>query len=222
MSTNKVFVSLLPLLLAGALSAEQHISTPPPIDILSANAQPLYLALNEESKNTKSQNKDTKKSSNNSHTSKSNDRAFLGPQIGFGGLGTINAGIIGGYMHYFGKDMQLEKFRHGIRGIGSANYYNYSYSYWGGKYSYNGVYVQAGADYFIEFTPNQKTIWGLYTGLSLGYYYISSNDWWYTGASAIGWGWNGGGFAMIDRKHRFELALDSGFSAFALRYMYMF
>lgn len=29
MSTNKVFVSLLPLLLAGALSAEQHTSTPP-------------------------------------------------------------------------------------------------------------------------------------------------------------------------------------------------
>ena len=193
---------------------------PPPIDTLSANAQPLYLALEDSKSKTPQKTSQTKGTKNTSNALR--DRVFFGPQVGFGGLGTINAGIVGGYMHYFEGDMQLEKFKHGIRGIGSANYYRYSYSYLGGNYGYNGVYVQAGADYFIEFTPNQKTVWGLYAGLSLGYYYISSNDWWYTGASALGWGGNLGGFAILHRKHRFELALDSGFSLFALRYLYMF
>ncbi len=150
------------------------------------------------------------------------DKVFVGAEIGLGGFGNFSIGGNAGYIHYFPKKYYIaDKFRQGVRGVLEASYTSMSYSYFGGKYSYGGVYIVGGADYLLDFNPKDKVVWGIFGGLGLGYVNVFSKEW-YASASSFGFDFRFGGSATIDKTHRFELALGSGFSTLGLRYMLLF
>lgn len=151
------------------------------------------------------------------------DKIFIGGEIGLGGFGTFSAGAIGGYMHYFPKQYYIaDKFRQGVRGIVEVSYTAMSYNgYLGNTYNYGGVFAMAGADYLLDFNPKDKIVWGVFGGLGIGYVNVFSREW-YASASSFGLDARVGGSVTIKEMHRFELALGSGFSTLGLRYLVLF
>ncbi|TLD97414.1 hypothetical protein LS71_001295 [Helicobacter jaachi] len=151
------------------------------------------------------------------------DKIFIGGEIGLGGLGDYGVGFMAGYQHYFPKEYYIaNQFRHGVRGFFNANYTSIGYSYFGRSYNYGGFFASIGADYLFDFNPQDKVVWGVFGGLGLGYVKVFSNDWFYTAPASIGFDVRLGGSVVIDNTHRFELALGSGFSTLALRYLLLF
>lgn len=126
--------------------------------------------------------------------------------IGAGVSGTgVNLGVIAGYHYYFPSSWQFADMRHGVRGYGTLNY---------GYIGVNSMFLRAGADWTIDFTPHGRYVWGAFAGLSLGGV-ISSN-------SHLGWSANFGGSLELKNKHRFEAALGWGYNVITLRYIYKF
>ncbi len=62
---------------------------------------------------------------------------------------------------------------------------------------------------------------GLFAGLSLGYFTIFSDYSTYNPSSFV-WSFNAGGSLTMRKKHRIDLTIGSGFSTFAVRYLFMF
>lgn len=145
-------------------------------------------------------------------------KGFIGPEIGIGGIGNVSIGVIGGYQFYFQEDWQFSGFRHGVRGFASANWTQYTNGFFSGT-SYNGLFVQVGSDWTIDFNINDRFVYGAYVGLSLGYVGVFTNE---VSPRSFLISGNLGGSVTIDKTHRLELALGSGFSVLALRYLYMF
>lgn len=130
---------------------------------------------------------------------------FAGAEVGFGGYGSFNFGAVGGYQYYFKPEWQFAGFRHGVRGIGSINFNN------------NGLFMRFGADWTLEFNPNDRFVGGIFVGPSLGF--IAPFDGISTNFRVSG---NIGGSLNIDNTHRFELSLGGIFYVASFRYMYMF
>ncbi|RDU73376.1 hypothetical protein CQA66_01540 [Helicobacter aurati] len=151
-----------------------------------------------------------------------NGFGFIGAEIGVGGLGNFSAGIMGGYQYYFPEEWQFHTFRHGVRGFVSANWLQYNYTSYLRDVNYSGLFIQAGADWTLEFNPQSNFVWGVFVGLSLGYLNIFSNDSFFVHPRSFVVSGNGGGSLTMYKNHRVDLALGSGFSLFAVRYLFMF
>lgn len=147
---------------------------------------------------------------------------FIGAEIGVGGIGDLSAGILGGYQYYFKEAWQFAGFRQGIRGIVSIDWSRYGYSYLRNSYNYNALFAQVGADWTLEFTPRSNFVWGVFIGLSLGYFKVFSNDSFFVSPSAFIWSGNAGASLTMHKNHRIDLAFGSGTSIFAFRYLFMF
>ncbi len=147
-------------------------------------------------------------------------KGFVGAEVGLGGIGNVSLGVVGGYQFYFKEAWQFGGFRHGVRGIGTLNWTQYNGNSFFSGSSYNGIFVQAGADWTIDFNIKDRFVWGAYAGLSLGYLGLFSNG--VAGVTPFVVSGNLGASVTIDKTHRAELALGSGFSIIALRYLYMF
>lgn len=168
---------------------------------------------------THSDSKTTKSKHSNSNLGFGTGKGFIGGEVGLGGVGNVSIGVLGGYQYYFKPDWQFNGFRHGVRGIASLDWSQYSaLGFWSGT-SYNAMSVQVGADWTIDFNPKDRYVWGAYVGLSLGYFKVFST---FIDPSTFVWSGNLGGSLTISNTHRFELSLGSGFYYFGLRYMYMF
>lgn len=79
---------------------------------------------------------------------------FAGAELGFGGYGSFNLGAVGGYQYYFKPEWQFAGFRHGVRGIGSINWLQYS--------SGAGLFMRFGADWTLEFNPHKIDLSGAF------------------------------------------------------------
>lgn len=153
---------------------------------------------------------------------------FVGPELNLGGLYqyggfTMAVGANAGYQHYFKQEWQFAGFRHGVRGWGNLAYRLNTYGYGGYNYTYHGFHLRAGADWTLEFNPRDSVVWGVYTGLSLGYNYYSADSDSYYSIGGFAGAWHIGGSVNIDTNHRFDVGLEVGtFSILTLRYLYMF
>lgn len=168
----------------------------------------LFAAPNDAKSATKSSVKSSTKSSTKSADSGSGF-AFAGVGLGLGGGAYafgVSLGALGGYHYYFPSSIQLSNYRHGVRGYGALDW---------AYYGLNLIFVRAGADYVIDFTPNDRFVWGAFAGLQLGAAIGG-------GSGAFGWGVNIGGSLELQNKHRFEVALGYGFNLLNLRYIYKF
>ena len=134
---------------------------------------------------------------------------FAGAELGFGGYGSFNLGAVGGYQYYFKPEWQFAGFRHGVRGIGSINWLQYS--------SGAGLFMRFGADWTLEFNPQDRFVGGIFLGPSLGF--IAPFNGFSTNFVVSG---NIGGSLNIDNTHRIELSLGGIFYVASFRYMYMF
>lgn len=134
---------------------------------------------------------------------------FVGVNLGLGGWGYgsfgVGLGVLGGYHYYFPSNMQFGGFRHGVRGYGALDW---------AYYGWNFMFLRAGADWTIDFTPQSRYVWGAFAGFSLGGVLGYFN--------AFGWSFNVGGSFEMHNRHRFELALGWGYHVLSLRYIFKF
>lgn len=171
------------------------------------------------------------------YTTQDYDRSLFGKGEGF--LGTeigiengFNIGLTAGYQHYFKEAWQFGGFRQGIRGWGNVSYeyrYTNACTSFGciattdgnRSVNYNGYRIRAGSDWTLDFNPYDYTVYGMYTGLSIGWVEVFNNNKNRNGVFGIAW--NIGASATINNTHRFDLGLEVGpFSIISFRYLYMF
>lgn len=154
-------------------------------------------------------------------------KGFVGPEIGI--ENGFNIGLTAGYQYYFRNDWQFAGFRQGIRGWGNVAYdYRYTtgcsgfgcIASTGGSQNYNGYRIRAGADWTLDFNPLDNAVYGVFTGLSLGWvelFHENSKD------GNLGVAWSLGVSAALYNTHRFEIGVEVGpFSTVSFRYLYMF
>ncbi|MCI5787106.1 MAG: hypothetical protein MR025_06630 [Helicobacter trogontum] len=135
---------------------------------------------------------------------------FAGAEVGFGGYGSFNLGVVGGYQHYFKSEWQFMGFRHGIRGIGTINWLQNSAAA-------AGLFMRLGADWTLEFNPQDRFVGGIFLGPSLGFIAPFNGL-----ATNFVFSGNIGGSLNIDNTHRIELSLGAFFYVASFRYTYMF
>lgn len=148
-------------------------------------------------------------------------KIFVGAEMGIGSAWypDFSIGVTAGYQHYFKEEWQFYKFRHGVRGYGNLAYVYDNDKHNGRTFHNNGFHLRAGADWTLEFTPLDSTIWGVYTGLSVGV--IHTNARYYN--THFGYAWHIGGSVNIANTHRIDVGLEAGlFSILSIRYLYMF
>lgn len=127
------------------------------------------------------------------------------PGAGFHVPFGVSLGALGGYHYYFPTSWQFSDFRHGIRGYGALDY---------GYYEASFMFIRAGVDWTIDFTPKGRYVWGAFGGFSVGGI-IGRNGF-------FGYGFNFGGSLEMLKQHRFEVSLGYGFQILNLRYIYKF
>lgn len=133
---------------------------------------------------------------------------FVGAEMGFGGASSVNIGAVGGYQYYFKPEWQFAGFRHGVRGIGSLNWFG------GGS---GGLFMRFGADWTLEFNPTDRFVGGIFLGPSIGFIAPFGGS-----STSFAVSGNIGGSLNIDNTHRIELSLGGIFYVASFRYMYMF
>lgn len=152
-----------------------------------------------------------------------NGKVFLGPEIGFGDLGTFNAGLNVGYQYFFPKDIKATRpnIRHGIRGYANVSYLLYAHN----KIFLNSLYAGGVIDYLLDFNAGNKYNWGLFVGATFGYHNVfkptKPNNTNIT--SGLYSGTHIGPSLTINNKHKIELVL--GYSKddnFTIRYLVLF
>ena len=158
---------------------------------------------------------------------------FIGASAGLGGFayGLLNTEFVAGYQHNFPKEWYIaRKFRHGIRGYGSVGYsYGSDTSrYW--EYTYHYFPITANVDWFIEFNPKEKYVWGAFAGGGVGFtprYEIHTDkDYWdnasyNTAAFGIGVNAHAGGSLTIENTHCIEAGFGIGNALVGARYILM-
>lgn len=152
---------------------------------------------------------------------------FIGAGAGLGGFayGLLNAEFVAGYQHNFPKEWYIaRKFRHGIRGYGSVGYsYGSDTTSRYREYSYHYFPITANVDWFIEFNPKEKYVWGAFAGGGVGFTprYEIHTDKDYTAAFGIGVNAHAGGSLTIENTHRIEAGFGIGNALVGARYILM-
>lgn len=160
---------------------------------------------------------------------------FIGASAGLGGFayGLLNTEFVAGYQHNFPKEWYIaRKFRHGIRGYGSVGYSYGSDTTRSWEYSYHYLPITANVDWFIEFNPKEKYVWGAFAGGGLGFVAGITNatdkePWivydasYTTTAFDIRVNAHVGGSLTIENTHRIEAGYGIGNALVGVRYILM-